>query len=215
MCFDSDSASSSTTQNYDKRLAVDHGLGVTGDGNTITTSSTLSDSGAIAAALEMNKGSTALSSHSVDMAQNSAMFMGIVADAAGKRELEAMQSALDATTRANSDALAGMQKATSDAVGAVGTATKNALDFSGQTLKDAFAFSSKNMADVLGLESHIVDKAFDQNKAVQDAFATATNDVNRAWDSSSQFQVDKVTADSKYMIYAFVGLIAVMALGKK
>lgn len=222
--FGGDSSSSSSTTNSDRRNANDNGsVGVSGDSNTLTvtntTNNTTTDSGAVSQgiglantavtggqktvdrALEISRESTAWG---LEAGYQSLLFadkqgglaIGTVERIAGD-SIKAAYGGLDAALKAN------------------GTVTGDAFKLVGDTVKDSYAFAWQNSSEALGLGRHVVDIATQQAKDTKDAYATATDMVAKSWVAASDFHVEKVTADARYMVIALVGIVAVLAFNKK
>lgn len=199
--------SSSSTSTSDRRNANDNGsVGVTGDSNTLTV--TMTDGGAVQQALALASGAQKSNENVIDKvlgANREATAWG----------LEAGYQALKAAEAAREDAIAAAQQSMSSALASNEKAMTQSYSFASSVSKDAYALTGKNMADVLGLSQHIVDIAAQQAKDTKDAYGIATDQVAKAWVAASDFQVDKVTADGRYMVIALVGIVAVLAFGKK
>ena len=177
MGFFDSSSSSSTTNNTDRRLAVDTGAGITGDSNIMSFTTS-----------------------------------NVTTDAGS------IQAALKANEAASAAATAAASKAVSDTLAAGTRMMGDSYSFSTGVSDNAFSladraqgFASKTAADVLGMSSHVVDQAFLFNENLRkssDALTSnAVQQVARAYDTATNYQADKATTDSRYLVIA--GLIVV------
>lgn len=206
MCFDSSSssASASTTNNNDKRVAVDNGaFGLSGDSNIVhvSTTTTATDAGAIKAGAEIAQAALVLGGNAIH------------------DTLAANVQTTQAVLNANGDATKNALAFGGAAVNAVGTANATALQFADKASSNALALANKSQsmafssaADSLGFGQHVVDMAFAAQKSAQEVVATAGAQVAQAYDTATNYQAQKSTTDSRYLVIAGMIVIALFAL---
>lgn len=154
-----------------------------------------------------------------------------LADSFGSKNLTATKDALTfgtqafaVTSKGLEEALAGMSANSSEAMRITAGVNRDSLAFASATSKDAFTLADKSQGMVyqtgalaLGFGEHIVDQALKSADISQQASANAVNQVARAYDTATNYQAEKATLDSRYMVVAgivAIGLVAVKVLGK-
>ena len=213
--FGGGNSSSSTTyltENVDRRIALDNASqGITGDGNSLNvySNTTSTDHASVAKAIEASSGA-------VSGANQSLMSALYLADGA-------LRGTLSANTSVVRDALAATTSATRDAITAVSGANRDSLSFATTVNRDSLDLAARgqsmiatNAAESLGMVGSVVDLAFRMNdansKRVSDAGMSASNLVGRAYETATAYQAEKQTADSKYLLYAAVAAVAIIAV---
>lgn len=190
----SSSASSSATNATDKRLAVDSGIGVTGDHNSVNFSSTSIDGGAISMAGDVAMGALVVTDNSIQAA-----IKGMV------------------TTTENS--LVASNLATQAAINSANNSLYQSLSANTSVTRDAISIAdrsqnliAKSASDSIGMVSHMADMAMQQTSGATDAVQSAVNQVARAYDTATNYQAEKSTADSKYLVYAALAVVGLAAV---
>jgi hypothetical protein len=188
----SSTATTITETQINRQLALgEQSQGISGDGNSINV--TASDHGSVVAALEVSSGA-------VKAANDSLMeSLGL----AGLSVKSASQVALDAIQ------------------GVVGV-NRDSLNFASVVNRDSLELAARGQsmiatsaAESLGMVGHVVDLAFRSSDAssirASDAGMAAANLVGRAYDTATGYQAEKQTADSKYLLYAALAAVAIVA----
>lgn len=181
----SSSASENKTSNQDNRMAVaDNGIGITGSsGVNVSTSSS---------AITTDYGSIS---------------------AALKSNEEAARSAMSGVVATANSALAANVKVTGDAFSFSSGVSRDAMSLADRSL----GYMNTTASDVMGMSSHIVDQAFSMNsefkKGNDELNADAIQQVARAYDTATNYQAEKATTDSRYLVIA--GLVVVGAVALK
>lgn len=184
MCFDSSSSSASSTQNFDKRVAVDNGaFGLSGDSNTVSINTTSTDLGAV------NKSVDAVNYATQRAADNAAL---------------AITGALDLS---------------SQSITAIADNSRNSLAFADKLNTNAVDLAVRatgtiaaSASDSLGFARSVVDMAFRSGEISQEGSSNAVNMVARAYDTATNYQAEKATTDSRYLVIAGIVAVAMMAL---
>lgn len=188
------SSSAATTQNSDKRLAVAEGaLGVSGDNNSTSMVVNSIDGGALKVSGE---------------ALTTAM----------KATEAAAQQAIDWSGQVVRDSLALSSQNTSQTLSAITSVNRDALAFADHLSMGALELSVKSqgmMADSfaqdLGFAEHIVDMSMKNNDMAQQASQGAIAQVARAYDTATNYQAEKATTDSRYLVVAGIVAVAIVA----
>lgn len=210
--FGGDSSSSSTTQNFDKRLAVDSGAAISGDGSSIVINTTAIDGGTVK-----------LGGEALTLARDSVSGAGVVVMEGMRTSAKSIQGAIDAATSATNNALAAATSATRDAIDMAAKNTALTIQANTTAMRDSYDFSSRNnkmlydtAAEAMGMVSHssdsIIKTAADFGKRTEDVAGNAINQVARAYDTATNYQAEKSTTDNRYLITAALAAVAVVAI---
>lgn len=131
----------------------------------------------------------------------------------------ATSQALSAISAANRESLAAVTANAKESVSAMGAVSTQSLSTLLQVNKDSLALADRSQGlvfnsieDALGFSAHVVDAAFSSNKGSQDATANAINQVARAYDTATNYQAEKATTDSRYLVIAGLVVVALAAL---
>lgn len=235
----SSSSTTNLTENRDNRLALEGGAsGISGDGNFMSVSQVSTDHGAIAAGLSVSGGAVTAASDGLKAAlslADSAANRAIASNASTVRDAliaggEATRDALTANTSISRDALLVSRDALAantgmarDALTSVIGANRDSLNFASVINRDSIDLAARgqsliatNAAESLGMVGHVVDLAFRSNDkntlSALEASVNASNLVSRAYDTATGYQAEKQTADSKYLLYAALAAVAIVAV---
>lgn len=190
----SSSASSSATNATDKRLAVDSGIGVTGDNNSVSFSSTSIDGGAISMAGNVAMGALAVTDNSIQAAIN-----GMVTTT---------ENSLMASNLATQAAINSANNSLSQSLSANTSVTRDAISIADRSQN----LIAKSASDSIGMVSHIADLAMQQTSGATDAVQSAVQQVARAYDTATNYQAEKATTDSRYLVIAGMAVMAIVAV---
>lgn len=127
-----------------------------------------------------------------------------------------------AITASSSSALQSMQAVgdiSTKSINAIGTVNSQSLSAMLTAGKDALALADRSqglvagsLADALGYGAHVVDLAFKSADLSQNATANAINQVARAYDTATNYQAEKATTDSRYLVIAGLVVVALAAI---
>lgn len=133
--------------------------------------------------------------------------------------VNATNSALTSNGQVIKDALAATYGTANTAMGIVSSANNTSLAFADKTIANSYALVDKSQgmvfesgAQALGFGSHIVDMAFQSADLSLQGSANAVNQVARAYDTATNYQAEKATTDSRYLVIAGMVVVAIMAL---
>lgn len=188
----SSSRSDSASNIEDKRLAVSSGVGITGNGNSVAYSNV--DGGAI------------------KMAGDVAMTSLYVTD-------NSVQSAISGMVKTTENSLAASNAATQAAIESANRSLSQSLSANTSVTRDAMSIADRSQilvansaSESLGMVSHLADIAIQSTNQASDTVGQAVNQVARAYDTATNYQAEKATTDSRYLVIAglvVVGLAAV------
>jgi hypothetical protein len=135
----------------------------------------------------------------------------------GARSLDSVDKAVLASlltsAQASQAAISAAQASARDALGANLTVSSNAMDLTNR----AMGTVANSFADSLNYVGHITDLALEQSQRVDQISAGAIAQVARSYDTATNYQAEKATLDSRYMVVAgmiVIGLAAVKMWGK-
>lgn len=120
-----------------------------------------------------------------------------------------MSSAQSAAT-----AIAAAQMSAKDALGSNERVTNSAMDLTNK----AMGTVATSFADSLNFVGHISDLALEASARVDKISAGAIDQIARSYDTATNYQAEKSTLDSRYMVVAgliVIGLAAIRAFGGK
>ena len=151
-----------TVQNFDKRVAVNSGVGISSDSSTITVNATSTDAATVQAALDF----ATTAQGTAALVQNNSLVGAIESiDRANARST-------DAVTLANSHALDFAASTVAGALGVVGQSDQ----MTNKTLNDALGFAQTVFTAGVGLVSKASDQVTQQNQLLATAYDNAKGD---------------------------------------
>lgn len=227
------SSSSTSTTNADDRIAADNGaVATSGDGNVLNL--TIQDGGLSAKALEAgNAAINASSISAMSSAGVSTEAMHIVKNAmidTAELTRDSLADMLKANVRvqeiaagqaaaAVSDSFAFSSRTTAEALAGVTTANRESLTFADRLNRDSLELAdraqgniAKSAADSLGMIRSVVDMAMKSADLSQQGSANAVNQVARAYDTATNYQAEKATTDSRYLVIAGLVVVGIAAM---
>jgi hypothetical protein len=118
------------------------------------------------------------------------------------------KNALESNVRVIDSAIKGMLTTQADAIGLTRSVTSDAM-----TLADrSQGRIAQTAADALGLSSHVVDRALALINTSGDTVNNAMSQVARAYDTATNYQAEKATTDSRYLVIAGLVLFGIFAV---
>lgn len=109
-------------------------------------------------------------------------------------------------------AIAAAQMSARDALGSNERVTNSAMDLTNK----AMGTVANSFADSLNFVGHISDLALEASARVDKISAGAIDQIARSYDTATNYQAEKSTLDSRYMVVAgliVIGLAAIRAFG--
>lgn len=192
------STTTSTTENADKRLVTGEGsAGVSGDGNTVSVVTNVTDGGALDFAAAVANGAASAVSNIVGDAltvTNNSVSTAI------ESMLESQRASTSAQITALQDSLAASASATAAAISSGRETTRDVIDLADRSqgrLVDSFA-------DSIGLTKHIVDQALGYTG---DSIAQ----IAKSYETSRDQDQEKTTKDYRYLLVAALAIIGIVA----
>jgi len=199
------SSSSAKTTSEDKRLVVaEGGLGISGDGNSAAMTVNTTDGGTLAVADSAIKSALTVSGDSLT---NAASLSAQIASQSIAAQAQAIQGALTLSSQNTSQTLSAITSVNRDSLAFADNLSINSLELMDKTQGRLAASFSES----LGFGSHIVDQALKSADLSQQGSANAVNQVARAYDTATNYQAEKATTDSRYLVIAGIVAVAIVA----
>lgn len=148
---------------------------------------------------------------SVDSAVTGALsFGGRALDSVDRNVLASIAS----SAQSAAIAIAAAQMSARDALGSNERVTNSAMDLTNKAMGSV----ATSFADSLNFAGHISDLALQASARVDKISAGAIDQIARSYDTATNYQAEKSTLDSRYMVVAgliVIGLAAIRAFGGK
>lgn len=129
------------------------------------------------------------------------------------------QAALNMAASVNRDSLAAVTDTSTKAINAIGTVNSQSLSTVLTSNQNSLALADRSqglvfqsMGEALSYGAHVTDLAMATNKGVQDSSQNAISQVARAYDTATNYQAEKATVDSRYLVIAGMIVVALAAL---
>jgi hypothetical protein len=203
----SSSSTNQTVNNNDRRQTLDGSLGISGDGNWLSNTTTTNTDNSFHMITSLSNSGNTTTNYLDGGAIKGAFDFG-------GRALDTVDTTVAGAFDFGKTALDYNNKALNASLNATTAAVNSAFSYGSQSQQQAYQFSTgtvKSAFELIGDANHITADLVKKNA---DLNAAAVSQVATAWDNAKQFEAGKSLGDYKYILLAAVAIVALMAFRK-